>query len=735
MAEIAVHIKSVVWMKISVIPVRLCAMAEDLQPSNNPHRENEPTLEVPNSDSNFNSGQTWWRAILSKHAVMPVLAMLVLCLVVYYPLHAAGFIWDDGYWILNNPTMHHWRDLGVIWFNPMTFMQYYPLSVTAYFLQYQLWGTNALGYHIVSILLQVISALILWRILLRLRLRAAWLAAAIFAINPLVVESVAWVVEQKNLISGILVLAAVWGWIRFAGLDRPEDQLQSAEPVYHWRFYGVAVLFYFLAVCAKTFVCALPAAILVLTWWKLGRITRRHILASIPWFIITAGAGWMAAWRERYGAGAHGKPYHFGVFQHLVIAGKDIWFYAWKLLWPHPILMVYPRWHVHGFTTVDILYPITAALVAVACFAARKKSGRGLFAAVAIYGIMVSPSLGFVTFAGMTITFVADHYFYLGCISLIVLLTQAGAMALAKIQAHWRTPESHNAPQATIRPDIAGGFSKLPVAVSVVVLAALGAVSYAQCRYYIPPIEIWIHELRYDKQCFKAYETLALHDKAHGHIHREFANCQMALKLSKGIDPLANYMLGSLYLEKMNNIPLAMQYLRKSLMVDSYQAKAIVKLAYCYEQQGNWTMAVKDLQRGIELMRGSSRLYLAYGLAQSHLGNTELAVKAYRDAIACNPHNADAHYNLAVLLDKLGHWRQAMQLYRQALELNPRLARAHYFYGLDLLNHGHPAQAAQQFRTVIALSPGHKSAYRFLAQSLKQSGHPQSGSGGIAPAK
>ena len=369
-------------------------MAEDLQPSSNPQRNNDPEPGLRKADSQLASGRAGARAKFAASVIFPALGMLILCLVVYYPLHAAGFIWDDGYWILNNPTMHHWRDLAVIWFNPMTFMQYYPLSVTAYFLQYQLWGTDALGYHVVSILLQVICALLLWRVLLRLRLRAAWLAAAIFAINPLVVESVAWVVEQKNLISGIWVLAAVWAWIRFTGLDRPDEVLESAEPVYDWKFYGIAVLFYFLAVCAKTFVCALPAAILVLTWWKLGRVTRKHLLAGIPWFVITAGAAWMAAWRERYGAGAHGKAYHFSVFQHLVIAGKDIWFYVRMLFWPHPILMVYPRWHVHGFTTLDILYPITAALVAVVCFALRKRCGRGLFAAVACYAIMISPSLG-----------------------------------------------------------------------------------------------------------------------------------------------------------------------------------------------------------------------------------------------------------------------------------------------------------------------------------------------------
>ena len=277
----------------------------------------------------------------------------------------------------------------------------------------------------------------------------------------------------------------------------------------------------------------------------------------------------MAAWRERYGAGAHGKLYKFDTFQHLVIAGKDLWFYVEKLFWPHPILMVYPRWHVHGFTTVDILYPIAAAMVAVACFAAQKWCGRGLFAAVAIYGIMVSPSLGFVTFAGMTITFVADHYFYLGCISLIVLLTQFGAMVLDKIQSHWPESESRNGHQQNPPRLFPGPFPKLPAAVGVVVLAVLGGVSYAQCLYYIPPIEIWVHELNYDKQCFKAYETLALHDKGHGHFHREIVNCQTALKLTKGDDPLANYLLGSLYLEHLHNIPLAMTYLRQGEIIYS----------------------------------------------------------------------------------------------------------------------------------------------------------------------
>lgn len=704
-------------MQLSYIDVKLGSMAEHAHPPN----INKPAEKAESRPST--SGYNPLAAFL-RRIVIPVMAILALCLLVYYPLHAAGFIWDDGYWILNDPAMHHWRNLQFVWFDPMTFMQYYPLSVTAYFLQWQLWGADALGFHAVSLLLQVINAVFLWRILRRLHLRAAWLAAAIFAIHPVVVESVAWVVEQKNLISGFLVLAAVWSWIRFAGLDGPEDQLESAAPVYHWRFYAAALVFYFLAVCAKTFVCALPAAILVLTWWKLGRITRKHLVASAPWFFITAGAGWMAAWRERYGAGAHGKAYHFTLFQHLVIAGKDIWFYVGKLFWPHPILMVYPRWQVHGFTTIDLLYPLTAALAAAGCFALCKRLGRGLFAAAAIYAVMVSPALGFVSFAGMNITFVADHYFYVGCISLIVLAVQAGAIVISKLPPNSRGRSSQNSNVASWLPLGATNF-RLSMAVAASVLAALGLVSYVQCAYYSPPLEIWVHELHYDKQCFKAYEILAMHELIHHHLNREFADCQAALKITKGTDPVANQLLGSLYLENKHNIPLAMQYFRKSLKADPYQARIIIKLVRCYQQQGNWKMAVQDLNRGIALMPGSSALYLTFALTQTHQGNTELAIKALRDAIACDPHNADARYNLGVIFDSGGHWRKAMAEYRKALAMNPGLVQAHYFYGLDLLNHAHPAAAVQQFRTVIALNPRHPSAFALLAKALRAAGHPR----------
>jgi Tfp pilus assembly protein PilF len=666
-----------------------------------------------------------WRAALTGRLFGPALAILGLCAAVYFPLHAAGFTWDDGYWITGNPLLHRWADLGVIWFQPGKLMQYYPLSVTAYFLQWQSWGSDPIGYHIVSILLQAINAIVLWRILLRLRLRGAWVAAAIFAIEPVAVESVAWVVEQKNLISGLLVLAAVWAWIRFAALDGPPDPSAGQQSAYDWKFYGAASLFYLLALLAKTYVCALPAAILVLTWWKLGRITIKHIIAIAPWFALTAGAGWMAAWRERTGAGAHGAAYHFSISQHLVIAGKDLWFYAGKLLWPHPLLMVYPRWHVHAFTSADLLYPMAAALVAVACLALCKRLGRGLFAAIAIYAIMVSPSLGFVAFAGMVSTFVADHYFYLGSIPLIVLLVQAGDRVLEKLSQ--RRPDAEKvliSGQRVSDTGPAGGLSVSPL-VAAGALVALGAVSFGQCMVYVPPLRIWQHELQYDKQCFKAYEIMAIHEHDHHHFRRELVYCRKANALMHGADPVANYLLGSYYLKQKHDMPKAMVFLRKSLLADPYQAKAIVKLAYCYEQQGNWTMAVNDLNRGLAMMPGSSRLCLAFGLAQSHLGDTSLAIKAYLDAIACNSHNADAYYNLAITLDQQGRWRRAMKEFRGALALNPRLVKAHYFYGQDLLNHGHPHAAIQQFQTVIALSPDQPGVRNLLARALRAAGHPR----------
>ncbi len=244
------------------------------------------------------------------------LAALVLC--AYGPLLRAGFIWDDQ-WIVENFFVRHWSGFWYIWRGAGGVTdEYYPLAYSVFLLEHMLWGVNPLDYHLFSIVLQAINGLLLWRILKRLGLKSAWLIAAIFAIHPVQVETVAWVAEQKTLLSALCYFVAVLAWLRFAKLggapdDHPavglesrarpppyqvaarkpsRDLTQACSPPAKWArlwrdlaWYFLALLFFVLALLAKTAACTLPAILLLLLWWKRGRLTWRDILVHLPWFL------------------------------------------------------------------------------------------------------------------------------------------------------------------------------------------------------------------------------------------------------------------------------------------------------------------------------------------------------------------------------------------------------------------------------------------------------------------
>src|SRR5256886_4643479 len=186
----------------------------------------------------------------------------------YRPAWNGGFIWDDDDCVTNNELLTAPDGLRRIWFSLDSPSQYFPLVYSTFRIEHALWGLNPAGYHWTNLLLHVANALLVWRLLARLKIPGAWLAGAIFALHPVQVESVAWITERKNVLMGFFFLLALLAWTAFV------DQRTKRA----WLFYGLALVFYALGLLAKTTACTLPAALLLILWLQKKPINWERIL-------------------------------------------------------------------------------------------------------------------------------------------------------------------------------------------------------------------------------------------------------------------------------------------------------------------------------------------------------------------------------------------------------------------------------------------------------------------------
>jgi hypothetical protein len=266
------------------------------------------------------------------------LALLVLVLLAYTPALDAGFVWDDDDYVTANVTLRSVTGLARIWVEPGAVPQYYPMAFTSLWLDYRLWGMRPFGYHLVNVLLHGLNAVLLWRLLVMLAVPGAWLAAAVFAVHPVHVESVAWVTERKNVLSGAFYLGAFLAYLRFA----PPGG-RGAGPV-AWRAYAAALALFVLAMLSKTVTCTLPAALLIVLWWKRPRLAARDVLPLLPFFALGLGLSLVTIWMEKHHVGAQGADWALSAVDRCLIAARALWFYLGKLVWPAPLVFNYPRW-------------------------------------------------------------------------------------------------------------------------------------------------------------------------------------------------------------------------------------------------------------------------------------------------------------------------------------------------------------------------------------------------------
>ena len=425
------------------------------------------------------------RTVLNSTTARILMAAVIVaaCLWIYQPVIHGDWLWDDDTLLTANSDLLTTQGLWNIWFNPTT-PDYFPLTITAFWVQWRVFGLDSTGYHLVSIALHVLGALLLWRLVVLLKIPGAWMAGMLFAVHPVCVESVAWISEIKNTLSLVLFLLAACDFVRWEG---------GAGRAAYWR----AWFFFLLAMLAKSSVVMFPVAALLFLWWRRGTVGWRDAWSLAPFFAVSFLLGLVTLYFQSARAiGAEEIPLG-GADSRIAIAGIALVFYLGKLLWPARLLPIYPRWEVDPPTLWQFSPWLVIAAAAVVFWRYRKTWGRDAMMAFGFFFIMALPVLGFVKIAFMRITWVSDHFVHLPMIGPVVL---AAAMAAGAIQS------------------LRGVSKPLLTASVAVVLCLLTMASRSYAAVWKNEDELWSHTLKSHWNAWQAHSRFGAREFARGNL-------------------------------------------------------------------------------------------------------------------------------------------------------------------------------------------------------------------------
>ena len=685
-----------------------------------------------------------WQKLRQSPATLPVAALALMVAISYGPVFTADYIWDDKIFQEEAPSIRAFTGLPDIWFNPRTIKQeahYWPLIYSSFWLEYQLWGFNPIASHIVNLLLHLGVCVLLWRLLLRLNVPGAWLAAAVFALHPVHVEAVAWVIARKDLMASIFFLLAAGAWLRYR------------EEAGRGTYFSM-LAFFVAGMLSKSIVVTFPAALLVWVWWKHGRIQGRDLAQTAPIFLVgfAITAGDLTFYHDRAVIG-----FDYAWLERFVIAAKALWFYAGKLLWPWPLVAIYPKWDVNPTDLLNWLPLLAGLALLTGLWLARHRIGRGPLAAALLFAIMLSPVLGLSINVFMEFAFAADRYQYFASASLIAFLVAAAVTACQRLPAgafqgakafaflalagyglltfqyalafrndavFWQhvvteNPAAHSAyynlglalvDQGQVLegiaayeeamkwdPDSAGTFINLSFA-----LLQLGrneeAVHAAQ------------RAVELDPKALLAHQNLASASHQLGRYEETLAALKEVAKLMKKPTAEHNYHMGHIA-TLLGRTDEAERYLLHSLKIDPNYKDARNQLLHTYIEAGRYDQARRIRPNLLQYLRQAAA-------SQFTGGNYEEALKNYQHAVTVDPGDVQTLINMGATLVRLGRTEEALARYDQALAIDPGQLQGLEQLAYARLNAKHYEQAVELYQRLVTLAPDEVMAHINLGIAL-----------------
>ena len=553
----------------------------------------------------------------SRQDALALVALGLLVIVSYLPAMLwGGFVWDDSI-LTDAKPVRDVSGLWQIWFSPSDIEgegHYWPLVYTTFWLEHKLWGFDPRGYHIVNVLLHLGNTLLVWHLVRRLAVPGAWVVAAVFAVHPLHVESVAWVIERKDVLSGLFYLASALVWMRFVE--------QPRRGPYAW-----ALTLYAAALLSKSIAITLPVALLIWHWWNQGRVTSTDLLRLVPFFMvglaITVG-DLLFYWS------VPAVPLDYSLTERTLIAAHALWFYTGKLLWPSGLAVIYPLWDIRVADLLTWGYLIAAVALALVLWHFRPQLGRGPLAGALFFAVTLSPVLGFVDYGYMQYAFVADRFQYLAGIGFMAVVIGAATYGVRRLSGLWHKG------------------ARIVVAMVIVVL---GLLTWRQASIYQDSETFWHHIIALNPQARNAHLNLGDVLYKQGRYAEALKTTRIAVEQDP--DFFEAHVNLSAILTALGRFEEAETHLRRAIALNPQDVDTFRKLAELLMPQGRYEEAIDVLAQAAALdpdSQQAAELHVLMGQAAQENGQPEAAAEYYMHALEIDPHHAEAL-----------HWLEAME--------------------------------------------------------------------------
>ena len=603
-----------------------------------------------------------------------IAVLAVAIFVAYLPAMNAGFIWEDAMFVTANPLITAPDGLRKIWFShDQPYQYFFPMVYTVFRLEYKLWQFNPVGYHITNILLHIVTTLLLWLLLSRLKIPGAWLAAAIFGLHPVQVESVAWVTELKNVLMATFYLLSILTWFEFVR--------RSQQAITAWWMYLLSLILYALALSTKPTAATMPAVLVLILWMTHSRFDKKRWSLIIPYLLLSLAAAAITMWWE-YVHGMSDTTYNLNMMERILVAGRAIWFYIIKLFWPANLCISYPKWKISAAEPLQYLWLLACVILAVVFWTLRKKIGRGPITAFAFFVITLLPTIGILKVYTFFYTYVADHYQYIACIGPIALVAAAVYRLMEKFNLNAKI------------------FAWAAISILLLISTVL---TWRQCHIYKDPETIWRDTLKKNPSSLLANANLGLILYSQGKVDEAIQHYRLALETYQIDEEVLCYLAEALLSQGKNDE--AIGHLNTALEANPSHLPAHLAIARAFKMQNKMDEAAKHLQIALLISPKNAEIYYNLANILRTTGHPEDALAHYKKAIELKPDFIGAYNNAGVVLELLGKTDEAEKHYRTALEINPNDVTSLINLGNILGTRGEIKESLRQYRKSLQYEP------------------------------